>query len=43
MLKYTYMSVYAPTSIVRRWFDGYRPPSPAGWPNCMRNLAGSDS
>ena len=22
--KYTYMSVYAPTSIVRRWFDGYR-------------------
>ena len=24
MRKYTYMSVYAPTSIVRRWFDGYR-------------------
>ena len=22
--KYTYMSVYAPTRIVRRWFDGYR-------------------
>jgi alkanesulfonate monooxygenase SsuD/methylene tetrahydromethanopterin reductase-like flavin-dependent oxidoreductase (luciferase family) len=22
--RYTYMSVYAPTSIVRRWFDGYR-------------------
>jgi alkanesulfonate monooxygenase SsuD/methylene tetrahydromethanopterin reductase-like flavin-dependent oxidoreductase (luciferase family) len=22
--KYTYMSVYAPTPIVRRWFDGYR-------------------
>jgi alkanesulfonate monooxygenase SsuD/methylene tetrahydromethanopterin reductase-like flavin-dependent oxidoreductase (luciferase family) len=22
--EYTYMSVYAPTSIVRRWFDGYR-------------------
>ena len=21
---YTYMSVYAPTRIVRRWFDGYR-------------------
>jgi alkanesulfonate monooxygenase SsuD/methylene tetrahydromethanopterin reductase-like flavin-dependent oxidoreductase (luciferase family) len=21
---YTYMSVYAPTSVVRRWFDGYR-------------------
>jgi probable F420-dependent oxidoreductase len=22
--RYTYMSVYAPTRIVRRWFDGYR-------------------
>jgi alkanesulfonate monooxygenase SsuD/methylene tetrahydromethanopterin reductase-like flavin-dependent oxidoreductase (luciferase family) len=22
--KYTYMSVYAPTRVVRRWFDGYR-------------------
>ncbi|MGH3247833.1 MAG: LLM class flavin-dependent oxidoreductase, partial [Trebonia sp.] len=22
--RYTYMSVYAPTPIVRRWFDGYR-------------------
>jgi alkanesulfonate monooxygenase SsuD/methylene tetrahydromethanopterin reductase-like flavin-dependent oxidoreductase (luciferase family) len=22
--RYTYMSVYAPTGIVRRWFDGYR-------------------
>jgi alkanesulfonate monooxygenase SsuD/methylene tetrahydromethanopterin reductase-like flavin-dependent oxidoreductase (luciferase family) len=22
--RYTYMSVYAPTTIVRRWFDGYR-------------------
>jgi alkanesulfonate monooxygenase SsuD/methylene tetrahydromethanopterin reductase-like flavin-dependent oxidoreductase (luciferase family) len=22
--RYTYMSVYAPTSVVRRWFDGYR-------------------
>jgi alkanesulfonate monooxygenase SsuD/methylene tetrahydromethanopterin reductase-like flavin-dependent oxidoreductase (luciferase family) len=22
--KYTYMSVYAPTRIVRQWFDGYR-------------------
>jgi alkanesulfonate monooxygenase SsuD/methylene tetrahydromethanopterin reductase-like flavin-dependent oxidoreductase (luciferase family) len=22
--RYTYMSVYAPTRVVRRWFDGYR-------------------
>jgi alkanesulfonate monooxygenase SsuD/methylene tetrahydromethanopterin reductase-like flavin-dependent oxidoreductase (luciferase family) len=22
--RYTYMSVYAPTTVVRRWFDGYR-------------------
>jgi alkanesulfonate monooxygenase SsuD/methylene tetrahydromethanopterin reductase-like flavin-dependent oxidoreductase (luciferase family) len=22
--RYTYMSVYAPSSVVRRWFDGYR-------------------
>jgi alkanesulfonate monooxygenase SsuD/methylene tetrahydromethanopterin reductase-like flavin-dependent oxidoreductase (luciferase family) len=22
--RYTYMSVYAPTRIIRRWFDGYR-------------------
>src|SRR5207302_10553589 len=22
--RYTYMSVYAPATVVRRWFDGYR-------------------
>jgi alkanesulfonate monooxygenase SsuD/methylene tetrahydromethanopterin reductase-like flavin-dependent oxidoreductase (luciferase family) len=38
--RYTYMSVYAPTRVVRRWFDGYRQAAvAAGYPPDPDKLA----